>query len=114
MLYGAVLVLEVCVLVYCALDIISTPAERARHLPKLLWLALVLLFPIVGGAAWLLAGRPPGPLRALPYKGAGPATPQVPRRPVSPDDDEDFLRRLRERAEEQRRAARPQEDPPPA
>lgn len=116
MLYGggALFVVELCLVVYCVLNIITTPDADVRNLPKLLWLVLVLLFPIVGGVAWLVAGRPQGPARSLPYKGndgsrARPIPPEYdrPGRAVasSPDDDEAFLRSLRERAEQQRRAA---------
>ena len=93
-------------LVYCALDLVTTPASAVRTLPKPVWF-LVLLPPVFGPVAWLLAGRPPrGEARtakaAKPERGA-------------PDDDDEFLRTLRRRAEEQRRRARdPRDDPPPA
>ena len=112
MLYGsgALVLVELCLLVYCALNVITTPEAQVRNLPKLLWLALVLLIPIVGPVAWLVAGRPQGPARSLPYKGNTGVAPEPYRparaTPAPPDDDEAFLRRLRERAEEQRRAAR--------
>lgn len=111
MLYGggALFVVELCLVVYCVLNIITTPDEQVRNLPKLLWLVLVLLFPIVGGVAWLVAGRPQGPARSLPYKGNRGIPPEYDRpgraTAYSPDDDEAFLRSLRERAEQQRRAA---------
>ncbi|MEX2290763.1 MAG: PLDc N-terminal domain-containing protein [Mycobacteriales bacterium] len=87
-------------LVYCAVDVVSTPAEAVRTLPKPLWLLVVVLLPLVGSAAWLLAGRPP--------RGT-PATPAEPAR-RAPDDDENFLRELRRRAEDQRRRARDPRD----
>ena len=112
MLYGggALLVVELCLVVYCVLNIITTPDSEVRNLPKLVWLVLALLFPIVGGIAWLVAGRPQRPARSLPYKGNAGRVPPEYDRPgramaSSPDDDEAFLRSLRERAEEQRRTA---------
>jgi hypothetical protein len=109
---GALFVVEVCLVVYCVLNIIPTPDEQVRNLPKLLWLVLVLLFPLVGGIAWLVAGRPQGPARSLSYKGNRGIPPEYDRpgraTAFSPDDDEAFLRSLRERAEEQRRAAEEQ------
>ena len=114
MLYGGgvLLVVELCLVVYCALSIITTPDEQVRNLPRLLWLVLVLLFPIVGGIAWLVAGRPQAPPQSLPYKGNRGVPPEYDRpgraRASSPDDDEAFLRSLRERAEQQRRAAEEQ------
>lgn len=115
MLYGGglVFVAQMCLVVYCVLNILTTPEDQIRNLPKLLWLALVLFFPIVGGVAWLVAGRPQGPSRSLPYKGNAGRVPPEHDRPsrataFAPDDDEAFLRSLRERAEQQRRAAEQQ------
>jgi hypothetical protein len=109
---GALFVVELCLVVYCTLNVITTPEGQVRNLPKLLWLLIVLLFPIVGGIAWLVAGRPQGPARSLPYKGNDGIPPEDdrPRRAAAaaPDDDEAFLRGLRERAEQQRRDAEAQ------
>jgi hypothetical protein len=109
---GALFVVELCLVVYCVINIVTTPEGEVRNLPKLLWLVLVLLFPIVGGIAWLVAGRPQGPARSLPYKSNAGIPPEYDRpgraTALSPDDDEAFLRGLRERAEQQRRAAEQQ------
>lgn len=112
--YGLLSLATLCLVVYCALNVITTPESEVRNLPRMVWLLLVLFFPVVGGIAWLVAGRPVAPSASLPYKGnhGGPAT-RIPAeydRPgravaTSPDDDEAFLRGLRERAEEQRRVA---------
>ena len=106
---GVLLVVELCLVVYCVLDIIPTPDDRVRRLPKLVWLVLVLLFPLVGGTAWLLAGRPQASASRSGGRGVRPARGRSrPARAVAPDDDEAFLRDLRERAEQQRRAAEEQ------
>ena len=92
--------------VYCLVGVIGTPADRVRNLPKLAWVALVLLFPLLGSIAWLVAGRPAG---GGADRGAhGPAAFPEYDRPgraaaADPQKDEEFLRRVRERAEEQRR-----------
>ena len=101
-------------LVYGVLSVLTTPEEQVQHLPKPAWL-LVLLLPLVGPLAWLLAGRAAGAARSRPHGGSGAGR----RHPVSPpDDDEAFLRGLRLRVEEQRRRAererRAQGDPGPA
>ena len=114
MLYGGgvLALVEIVLLVSCVLNIVTTPEGDVRNLPKLLWLVLVVVLPLVGGIAWLVAGRPQGPARSVPYKG-NPGVPPAHGRPgraaaVHPDDDEAFLRGLRERAEQQRRAAEQQ------
>ena len=105
MLYGLVGLAQVALLAYCALNVITTPEDQVRNLPKLLWLLLVVVLPVVGPVAWLVAGRP---------QRGGALAHGRPTTPSSPDDDEEFLRELRRRAEEQRRRARGEDDPPPA
>jgi hypothetical protein len=79
--------LTIALTVYAVVDCIQTDDARVRNLPKLLWMLLILLFPLVGSIAWFIAGRPQRP-RAQ----GGPTHP--PRPPRGPDDDPDFLRRL--------------------
>ncbi len=78
-------ILLAALLVYCLVDCIQTPREAVRHLPKALWVALIVLLPPFGPIGWLLAGRPDG-------SSAGPGG--APRGPQGPDDDPDFLRGL--------------------
>jgi hypothetical protein len=110
--YGLLSLLTLALLVYCTLNVVTTPEDQVRNLPKPLWLMVVLFFPLIGGLAWLVAGRPLRPAATLPSS-AGRAVPPEYDRPGraaarSPEDDEAFLRRLRERAEQQRRAAEEQ------
>ncbi|MYR32023.1 hypothetical protein GTW20_06985 [Nocardiopsis alba] len=96
--------------VYVLFDVIGSDAERIRLLPKPAWAVIVLLLPKIGAIAWFLLGRPPrepavngpvGPPSPFPeYEHPGRA------RAATPEEDEEFLRRCRERAEEQRRRAR--------
>lgn len=101
--------------VYCLFDVIMADEGRIRNLTKGTWIFIVLVTSIVGAVAWLVAGRPEGPARSLPYKGntGRPAPYPEYDRPgrfaaTSPDDDEAFLRQVRERAEEQMREAKRQ------
>ncbi len=114
---GALGILALGVWIFCIIDVITTPDDQVRNLPKLVWLLLVLLLADVGSIVWLIAGRPwPGAATSL--NGAR-RDPHSPARPTSPDDDEEFLAGLRARAEEQRRRAREaadrqaQQDEPP-
>ncbi|MGI8334621.1 PLD nuclease N-terminal domain-containing protein [Actinomadura scrupuli] len=98
--------------IFCIIDVITTDAALCRNLPKMLWLLIVLILPDVGSIVWLVAGRPravrdPG----VPVRGGAGRDPGHGRAvPANPDDDEAFLRGLRERVEEQRRRAREQRE----
>lgn len=103
--------------IFCLLDVISTDESVCRNLSKVWWIILVLFFPLVGSIAWLVAGRPESSATSsMPYKGnhGHPSSFPEYERPgravaTNPEDDEAFLRGLRERAEEQRRAYREQQ-----
>jgi hypothetical protein len=99
--------------IFCLLDVISTDEYACRNLGKTMWVLLVLFFPLIGSIAWLVAGRPQSDATSsMPYKGnhGHPSFPEYDRpgraMATNPDDDEAFLRGLRERAEEQRRTYR--------
>lgn len=75
--------------IYCLIDVIRSEDSEIRGLPKIVWVMLVLLFPVAGGAAWFLAGRPRG--------SRPPGTDRITRpkpRVTGPDDDPDFLRTI--------------------
>jgi len=97
--------------VFCIFDVVTTDESQCRNLPKLVWLLIVLILPDIGSIIWLVAGRPH--TVTLPTSGRTPGFPEYERpgrfSATNPDDDEEFLRRCRERAEEQRRTAREQQ-----
>ncbi|CAL9541321.1 hypothetical protein SUDANB121_04263 [Nocardiopsis dassonvillei] len=110
-LYLLFFVVALAVWVYALFDVIGSDADAVRLLPKPAWAVVVLLLPKLGALLWFALGRPhraavPGPVR--------PSSPfpeyDHPNRArgATPEDDEEFLRRCRERAEEQRRRAREQ------
>jgi hypothetical protein len=109
--YGLMSVIGLVLWIFCIIDAISAREDTVRNLPKLAWIFIVLLFPFVGSFAWLVAGRPQSAERRLhPGERAQPAFPEYDRpgraAAVDPDRDAEFLRQVRERAEEQRRAYR--------
>ncbi len=57
-------VVTLCLWIFAIVDVITTDEGSVRNLPKIGWLLLVLLFPLVGSIAWLVAGRPVGAGRA--------------------------------------------------
>ncbi len=96
--------------VYCLIDVIGRGDGEIRNLPKVGWIVLILLFPLVGSIAWLFAGRPQTVSGRSPHERAVPQFPEYDRpgraSATSAEDDEEFLRRVRERAEKQRRTYR--------
>ncbi|QIK77279.1 PLDc_N domain-containing protein [Nocardioides piscis] len=97
-------VVSIVLMVWCLIEAISTDEGRIRNLPKLWWILLILFFPLAGSIAWLVAGRP---ATTGPRPGSTPAFPEYDRpgrmAANDPAKDEDFLKKVRERAEEQRR-----------
>lgn len=101
--------------VFCLIDVINADEGGIRHLPKMVWLLLVVFVPLAGSIVWLLAGRPIG---GGIWGGAGggrrqesSAFPEYDAKPgravaTDPAADEEFLRQCRARAEEQRRRAK--------
>ncbi|WP_407560430.1 PLD nuclease N-terminal domain-containing protein [Streptomyces sp. 184] len=107
--------LVLAVWIYAFIDCLNTPEKEVRNLPKLVWVAIIVLFGSVlfGPLAWFVGGRPRGrPVIAGGEAGAGGGG----RRPgrgrwVAPDDNPDFLRSLEEgRRKEERQQRREQSE----
>lgn len=99
--------------IYCIVEAISSRDDEVRNLSKVWWILLVLFFPFVGSIAWLVAGRPQRAARRHgPHERSAGAFPEYDRpgrfAATDPAADEAFLKKVRERAEEQRRRAREQ------
>ena len=78
--------------VFCVVDAVQTDEHQVRGLPKPFWVIICLVFPVAGGIAWLVAGRPRSILDILLGGRRGQGGPG--RGPLGPDDDPDFLRDL--------------------
>ncbi|KUN08736.1 hypothetical protein AQI95_06910 [Streptomyces yokosukanensis] len=88
------LLLVLALWIYAFVDCLNTPEEEVRHLPKIAWVIIILLFGevLVGPVAWLITGRArqaaAGGTRPA-ERGRGAAT-----RWVAPDDNPEFLKSL--------------------
>jgi hypothetical protein len=47
------LLVAVCALV----DLVTRPDDRVRHLPKLVWILLIVFLPLIGSIVWFCVGR---------------------------------------------------------
>jgi hypothetical protein len=109
--YGLMSVVGLVLWIFCIIDAITAREDSVRNLPKIVWIFIVLLFPLVGSIAWLVAGRSQAyERRPHPGERAQPQFPEYDRpgraAAASPEGDAEFLRQVRARAEEQRRAYR--------
>lgn len=102
---GLPLLFELGLTIFCLIDCVQTPTTNTRNLPRWAWILMIVVFPLIGSIAWLIAGRPGAADRARRYSGSQPGgdgyhdgsgRPQRPERPrpVAPDDDPEFLREL--------------------
>jgi hypothetical protein len=100
-------VISFALMVFCLVQAISTPEPNIRNLRKIVWILLILFFPLVGSVAWLVAGRPENGGRLAREQGGAASFPEYERRgrmaAVDPEKDDEFLRKVRERAEQQRK-----------
>ena len=87
-----VLVVGVVLVVYAIFDLIATPRQQVKVLPKPAWL-LIVLVPFVGPLLWIFVGhaKPTPPPKPRGATGGGWTPPPAPR---GPDDDPDYLRGL--------------------
>lgn len=107
-------VVPVVLALFCLVQAITSRDGEVRHLPKVAWVLLILFFPLVGSIAWLIAGRPTGAApRPARHERPAPDFPEYDRpgraAATDPTADAEFLRKVRERAEEQRRRAAEQQ-----
>ena len=93
--------------IFTLVDVAQAPAPQIRNLPKVGWLIVVLLFPVLGTVAWFVLGRPEGSQPLAAGERAVPQFPEYDRRgrnaAADPEKDAEFLRQVRARAEEQRK-----------
>ncbi|MFD6800460.1 PLD nuclease N-terminal domain-containing protein [Streptomyces cyaneofuscatus] len=88
-------ILPLALMIYAFIDCLNTPEEDTKHLPKIAWVFIILLFWVVGSIGWLFAGK----VRHSAAGGAGLSSWQPGGRRqqwVAPDDNPDFLKSLKD------------------
>lgn len=88
-------ILPLALMIYAFIDCLNTPEEDTKHLPKVAWVFIILLFWVVGSIGWLFAGK----VRHSAAGGAGLSSWQPGGRRqqwVAPDDNPDFLKSLKD------------------
>ncbi|MCU4750318.1 MULTISPECIES: PLD nuclease N-terminal domain-containing protein [Streptomyces] len=90
--------------IYALVDCISTKDEDVKHLPKLIWLLLIVFAWLIGPIAWIFVGRQRG--AAAVGNGGGQARGGRSGGGgwVAPDDNPDFLRSLNDEKQREENA----------
>ncbi|MGA4840317.1 PLDc N-terminal domain-containing protein [Streptomyces sp. G45] len=81
--------LVLAVWIYAFIDVLNTPEKEVRHLPKVVWVIIVLLFGevLLGPIAWFVTGK---------KRASGGGAPRRSGGWVAPDDNPEFLKGLDE------------------
>lgn len=94
-LYVLLFLVQIILAVLALISCLSAEEGEIRALPRLVWVLIILFFPLIGSIAWFLAGRPVREGASGGGWRAGGGFPEHKRsRPVAPDDDPDFLKSL--------------------
>jgi hypothetical protein len=103
--------LEILLTVLALISVLSADEDDVRALPRIVWLIVILLFPLVGAIVYFAAGRPLTVSRPATTWRAGGGFPEA-SRPPAPDDDPEFLRAIerRSRAAEEEKLRRWEQD----
>ncbi|GIF71320.1 PLD nuclease N-terminal domain-containing protein [Asanoa siamensis] len=98
-LYGLLFVVQLVLAVAALISCLSADEGEIRALPRLVWVLIILFFPLVGGIAWFLAGRPrrQGQAAGGQWRAGGGFPEKARPRPQAPDDDPEFLKSLDQR-----------------
>ncbi|GGY69184.1 hypothetical protein GCM10010363_57990 [Streptomyces omiyaensis] len=92
MLRALMIILPLALTIYAFIDCLNTPEDETKHLPKVVWVIVILLFWVVGPVVWLFAGK----TRRTTARGDRGGW-------VAPDDNPEFLKSLGgERAQERK------------
>lgn len=94
-LYALLFVVEIALAICALISCLSTEEGEIRALPRIVWVLIILFFPLLGSIAWFATGRPATPGAARPHWRPGSGFPEAERpRQVAPDDNPEFLRSL--------------------
>jgi hypothetical protein len=88
MLRALLYILPLALTIFAFIDCLNTPEDEVKHLPKVAWIFIILLFWVVGPIVWLVGGK-----QRHARAGGGRAARTA---WVAPDDNPEFLKSLRD------------------
>lgn len=91
LLFGLEILLAVLALISC----LSADEADVRALPRIVWVIIILLFPLLGAIVYFAVGRPmPAAAKPGVWRVANGFPEAARPRTLAPDDDPEFLRKL--------------------
>lgn len=69
-------ILIIALMIFALIDVITRDDSQVKYLPKMVWIIIVILLPLIGSALWFGLGRE--------YAGGGISMPRMPRRAAPP------------------------------
>jgi hypothetical protein len=88
-------VFTIALAVFALVDLFTTDDLKVRHLPKIGWVVLIVILPLIGSLVWLIAGKE----RTLPTLATPHTEAPRPKTPTSTEQELAALEREIERAE---------------
>ncbi len=68
--------LIIALMIFALIDLITRDDSQVKYLPKMVWIIIVILLPLIGSALWFALGRE--------YGGSGISIPRLRRRTAQP------------------------------
>jgi hypothetical protein len=95
-LYMMLFFLQIVLVVLALISCLSAEEGDLRALPRIVWVIVILLFPLVGSIVYFAVGRPvkSTPKREQWRPGDGFSEATRPKPVLAPDDDPEFLRSI--------------------
>ncbi|WP_051196797.1 PLDc N-terminal domain-containing protein [Jonesia quinghaiensis] len=80
---------------YCLIDLINADEHKRGHAPKFLWAVVIILLPLLGPLIWVVFTSGRSTATSSPAGYSPPPSRRGRSGPVAPDDDPEFLWRLK-------------------
>ncbi|MEU2548612.1 PLDc N-terminal domain-containing protein [Streptomyces roseolus] len=110
MLRALMYILPLALTIYAFIDCLNTPEDEVKHLPKVAWVIIILLFWIVGPIVWIFAGKARRITAGGGHGGRGGRGGRGGW--VAPDDNPEFLKSLSDERPAGRPSAKPADGSP--
>ena len=93
-LFAVLFIAGLIMVIFALISCLSAEEDEVRGLPRILWVLIILLFPLLGSITYFVAGRPQRATGSIWRVGSGFPEYARPKRVLAPDDDPEFLKSI--------------------